>query len=537
MYKSILVILATIFAIIFAASTGQGQHGALVGLSPDESINPLPEDRFTAQPAKCRNVGKDCVAGEFLAIFKNGNNIPVDLGNEVKVFLNSPDLSGSPVTFTAVETYQLATPAMSSPAPYDVCGGILLRIKFTPVDKVNEAMQFVSEKLPPGGPGGPLVSRSTILGIQPLGGTRPNPSAAPESKPTASVPDATMMIGAQASVIRNNQLLPPVIVAVLDTGWNNVPGTITVASNLAWGISDLDSRPFPPPKGLTTGLVDDDLIGPNGIGHGTPIASIIGSKDESIGAAPNAQIVPIKICDKDGACNEASAIIGTCYALSVNASVINMSFAGRTPLPDAAGEIHMPIFEGLINDAARAGALVVAAAGNSRDDTFIAAHPNETVDNEAFYPAIISSGPADKELGATPPKLGAGMLSVGAIFTNLKYAAFATYNNRVDLAAPGSWVRVMGKDGKIKSTSNGVNVSGTSFAAAYVSGAAALLIGHNAVLQTPDRDFTAVKLAKLITDKNVINTTDSGCLRTIAGSSECGAGTLDVFKAWKKQGL
>jgi subtilisin family serine protease len=535
MYKSIPVILAAILVIIFAASTGQGQHGALARLSPDESVNPLPEERFNTRPTGCRNVGRDCVPGEFLAILRKDPAGDLTV-NTVQAFLTS--LTGSPFTFK-VRAYELETPTGILPVgeKYDVCGQILLRISFTPENKVNEAMLFVWNAIQSINPmTHPLISKSTILGIQPVGVTRPNPSAAPESKPIASVPDATMMIGAQASVIRNNQLLPPVIVAVLDTGWNNVPGTITVASNLAWGISDLDSRPFPPPKGLTTGLVDDDLIGPNGIGHGTPIASIIGSKDESIGVAPNAQIVPIKICDKEGACNEASAIIGTCYALSVNASVVNMSFAGRTPLPDAAGEIHIPIFEALINDAARAGALVVAAAGNSRDDTFIAAHPNETAENEAFYPAIISSGPADKDLGAMPPKLGAGMLSVGAIFTNLQYAAFATYNNRVDLAAPGSWVRVMGGDGKIKSISSNVNVSGTSFAAAYVSGAAALLIGHNAVLQTPDRDFTAVKLAKLITDKNVINTTDSGCLRTIVGSSECGAGTLDVFKAWVAQG-
>jgi subtilisin family serine protease len=527
MYKSIPVILAAILAIIFAASIGQGQHGAPVGLSPDESINPLPEARFTAQPANCRNVGKDCVAGEFLAILKNSNSPHDAIENDFKTLIN---VTGSPVTISEVIPYQLEKKIISSSRPYNVCGQILLRIKFTPADKVNEAMQFVSKKLPPGGA---LISRATVLGIGPVGVGRPQQSVTSEPRPElGSVADATMMIGAQSSLIRSNQLLPPVTVAVLDTGWNNVsPGIINVSTSLAWDLTDL-TIPLPP-KG---GSVADDLIDPPNVGHGTPIASIIGSKDQSIGVAPNAQIVPIKICNKDGNCNEASAIIGMCYAMSINASVINMSFAGRTPLPDAAGEIHIPIFEGLVNDAARAGVLLVAAAGNSRDETFIAAHPNETVANEALYPAILSSGPALKGAAGAPP-FGSGLLSVGAIYTDLYYAGFATYNDHVDLAAPGSWVKAMGKDGNIKSNmsddATSVNVSGTSFAAAYVSGAAALLIGHNAVLPTPDPYFTATKLAKLILEDGVINV--EGCGPTISGSTECGAGTLDVSTAWEKQ--
>jgi subtilisin family serine protease len=529
MYKSIPVILAAILVIIFAASTGQGQHGALVGLSPDESINPLPEARFTAEPAKCRNVGRDCVPGEFLAILKNSNAANDAIENDFKTLIN---VTGSPVIISEVIPYQLEKKAISSSQPYNVCGQVLLRIKFTPANKVNEAMKFVSGRLPPGIA---LISRSTVLGIGPVGIGRPSLSSTSEPRPElGSVADATMMIGAQSSLIRSNQLLPPVTVAVLDTGWNNVtPGIINVSTGLAWDLTDL-TIPLPP-KG---GRVTDDLIDPPGVGHGTPIASIIGSKDQSIGVAPNARIVPIKICNKDGNCNEASAIIGMCYAMSINASVINMSFAGRTPLPDAAGEIHIPIFEGLVNDAARAGVLLVAAAGNSRDETFILAHPNETVANEALYPAVLSSGSILKDAAGLPPPFGSGLLSVGAIYTDLYYAGFATYNDHVDLAAPGSWVRAIGEDGQLKGNmgkdATSVNVSGTSFAAAYVSGAAALLIGHNAVLPTPEPYFTATKLAKLMLEDGVINR--RGCGHTISGSTECGAGTLDVSKAWEKQG-
>jgi Subtilase family len=527
MYKSISLIFAATLAILFAASTGQSQGDDSAGLIPDESVGPLDVDtRFSVRPTKCRNVGRDCMAGEFLAIYKSDNPSEGNIKTAVKNFLLS--LVGSPVTFTDVKATRLDKPPGTQ--TYDVCGQILLRIQFTPTQRVNEAMQFVWDQLHNAGTPDPLVNKDTVLGIQPFGVGRPSPSQIPEQYP-GPVADATLRIGSK-ELPPLGQILPKVTVAILDTGWTNTPGTegakVNVANSLAWDVSNIDSLPV---KGLALDNFFDPISGASdlGIGHGTPIASIIGSSNKSIGVAPNAEIVPIKICNDTGQCKETSAIYGACYAMSptVRASVLNMSFAGRTMVPDAAG-YHAPIFEGLINDATRAGSLVVAAAGNSRDPSF------KGSSNEPLYPGILSSGygpkPKDKEL--SPPMRGTGMLSVGATYNDLNYAAFATYHNRVDLTAPGSWVRVIGKDGNIKSSSSNppVNVSGTSLSTAYVSGAAALIIGHKASLPTPVK-LTAIELARLIVKYANVG----GCAKVWTdpfSNWQCGNGLLDVYEAW-----
>jgi Subtilase family len=547
MNRSIPLILAASLAILFAASTGHGQDDHnIANLSPDESIKLLPLARFAVRPTQCREVGKDCAEGEFLAILKNPNNpnlteesAPSRVFAVLDFLQKIKDANGnsiSPVTFTGVSAYQLDAPVGG---PYSVCGQFLLRIKFTEPKFVNEAMLFVWSALKLYGSPDSLIEKSTLLGIQPLGATKPQPAAPQEPRPTGPVPDAITMIGSK-NLPAAGQILPSVTVAVLDTGWTNGPGTegakVNVSSSLARDVSDIDG---PRPTGLAA--VADNFYDPKidpGMGHGTPIASIIGSSNKLIGVAPNALIVPIKICKSSGDCDEASAIYGACYAMSpsVRASVINMSFAGRTMVPDKTG-FHAPIFEGLIRDAAFAGTLVVVAAGNSRDQSFIDAHPNQNAANEALFPGILSSGYIPKLVNQSSA-LGAGMLSVGAGYTSLYYAAFATYHDRVDITAPGSWVRALGKDGQIKSSedpdlvnvNNPVNVNGTSFSAAYVSGAAAFLIGQRAALLKPR--MMPVDLAKLIV--KTANPTKSGCLQVQTDPKyfeQCGNGFLDVYVA------
>jgi subtilisin family serine protease len=545
MYKSVSLVLAASLAILFAASIGQGPGDHSAELLSDESITPLSDSRFDVKPTKCREVGKDCVAGEILAILENPRdpNVSTEFAaSEMFRLLNSLTPSGPnpPFTFKSVKAFQLEEPAATSPEPYKVCGQFLLRIKFTPEKKVDEVMQFVWNKIHSINPASnPLINKSTVHGIQPVGFTRP-------SQPITSEPfrgpvaDGTLRIGSQ-NLLTVGQRLPNVTVAILDTGWTSKIGSpsekVNVLNTLSWDVSDIDNLP---PKGLALDKFFDPSLQPidSGLGHGTPIASIIGSSDPTIGVASNAQIVPIKICNDTGDCNEASAIYGTCYAMSstVQASVINMSFAGRTMVPITAGlaGFHAPIFEGLINDAARARSLVVVAAGNSRDQSFIDAHPNQDVKNEPLYPGVLSSGYLPKLTGQiSQPNIG--MLSVGAAYSNLYYASFATYHAHVDITAPGSWVKAVGKDGEIKSSSslnpaNLVNVDGTSFATAYVSGAAAFLIGYRDLVAKPR--MKPAELAQLIV-KNA-NPTKSGCLQVQTDPmfyDQCGNGFLDVYKA------
>src|SRR5262249_54448950 len=94
-------------------------------------------------------------------------------------------------------------------------------------------------------------------------------------------------------------------------------------------------------------------------GHGTHVAGIIAAAAENgLGGAggADARLLVVKIADREGRATTASLVRGIHYALSRKARVINLSLSGVG---------SSPLEQQAVDDAARAGALVVAAAGNS----------------------------------------------------------------------------------------------------------------------------------------------------------------------------
>jgi subtilisin family serine protease len=363
------------------------------------------------------------------------------------------------------------------------------------------------------------IQPNSLYGPQPKGFGAPGQNTTTELRPAKAANWAQQEIGLGQSSIQRFRALPTVRVAVLDTGLTDPSLQIlTPTPNPGIDLSNLDARPFPIP------YLDDFLpTSPFPIlkGHGTGVTSIIGSQDPLTGIAPNANIIPIKIC-KNGSqgvstCNEASAIYATCYAASegVEASVINMSFGTL---------IDGQILRAAIRDVTRSGSLVVTSAGNTRDDLFIQKHdylkkPGEATytGNAEVYPAFYSGGPKPKQPRNASAKNDV-LLSVGAMYSNKTYAGFATVNSSIDLVAPGSWVRVLGSDGITHDLETDPNqsYSGTSFSAAYVSGAAALMI---AKAQTVNKTMNALELAQRI-------------IASTSGSYACGTGcVLNVYKA------
>lgn len=516
-------------------------------LLPDTSLNPLTVDQMNPEPPKCIVIGVDCKEGEFLAILKNQSQIKNPGYIQFATLDDLDRLSNNKlgIKFTYLNAYRLsdlsAKDNTGALINSNVCGNYLLRIRFEPENKVNEAMNLFRNFLFQASPSA-LLNKATIFGIQPEGfGKPPTSEETSEEKPNGKIEDATVRIKSHNLDTSN---LPDVSVAVLDTGWtSNIMNSQSKLSNVtinkenAFDMTNLDIQPLPNAIGDTFSVSNGSFQ--DFMGHGTPITHIIGSLDKTIGVAANARITPIKICsgvgENSGECLESSTIYATCYAMSkdINASVINMSFAGRIMPPDGAG-YHAPIFQGLIRDAERNGALIVAAAGNSRDTTYIEQHPMpedmvRPSNGDPLFPSIFSSGYKSKLGISKPTQEGMGLLSVGATFTTKEYARFATYNNHVDISAPGSWVKVIGTDGQIKDnlSTPPANASGTSFSAAYVSGAAALLIARGASLDPP-KQMTAAQLARLI----VKSANPKGCIKTIPNSEECGSGLLDVEAAW-----
>jgi membrane-anchored mycosin MYCP len=215
-------------------------------------------------------------------------------------------------------------------------------------------------------------------------------------------------------------------------------------------------------------------------GHGTLVAGLIAAAPDQqtgfAGVAPGAQILPIRQSSdyyglrhpknaqqqNQTAGNTTSLAAAIEYAVARGATVINISEASCT---DPSNGID-PSIQPAVDDAVRNKVVVVASAGNVDDNT-ACKQQNTPGKQPVTYPS-----PADLD----------NVLSVAAVDENGDVAPFSLAGPWVDVAAPGvdiiSTNPVVGGTGQINEfiTSSGVNtLQGTSFAAPYVAGLAALI--------------------------------------------------------------
>jgi subtilisin len=181
----------------------------------------------------------------------------------------------------------------------------------------------------------------------------------PRSKWATSSIDYLATIGAPAAQTRGFKGLGTLI-AVLDTGVGNGLDDVTelgirLRNDLAYdfvnqiesAVDDFDQ------------VIDGTGAGDGTIeGHGTPIAVL--AAGSLSGVAPEAEILPVKTCDKTGKCLSSDVILGVCHALTEaqaedTSLVINLSLGGDTPVG---------ALEAVLDYALSTGVLVAAAAGN-----------------------------------------------------------------------------------------------------------------------------------------------------------------------------
>ena len=235
-----------------------------------------------------------------------------------------------------------------------------------------------------------------------------------------------------------------VTVAVLDTGMDMTHRDL--AGNL-W-----TNRNEVPGNGIdddSNGFVDDvhgaDVVNgdgdpTDGLGHGTAIAGVIGGRGNNgggiSGVAWRVRLMPVKVLPDEGFGTTATLVAGLRYALANGARVVNMSLNGAD---------RSLALEEAIAAAEAQGVLVVTSAGNDGADR----------DSVPSYPASIAS-PAILSVASSN--------SAGQLGYESAYGA-----NSVQIAAPGDNILSTDLRGRYGTH------SGTSFSAAYVSGAAALL--------------------------------------------------------------
>lgn len=264
-----------------------------------------------------------------------------------------------------------------------------------------------------------------------------------------------------------------VTIGFLDTGLEHLSGLSTdlQGRDKAWGTYD----------------AINDTVSNYGLeesGHGTHVASIAVNSDydsygQIYGVAPNAAHVGIKAFDAEGKATYADVIRGISWALDVkeqiNLRILNMSFSG----PVRSNYWEDPLNKAVMK-AWQAGVVVVASAGNKGSEPMTIGVPGNV-------PYIITVGAMTDDYTAfnySDDKVasfsGAGPTAEGFV--------------KPDIIAPGGHISgLMAFDSQIvldhpefHDGGRYFEMSGTSQAAAVVSGVVALLLADNPDL-TPDQ--------------------------------------------------
>jgi serine protease len=267
----------------------------------------------------------------------------------------------------------------------------------------------------------------------------------------------------------------------IESAWDETKGSGVTVAVIDTGISpipDLKDTKFV--KGYD--FVNDKIEAYDDAGHGTHVAGTIAQSTNNnygvAGIAYEASLMPLKVLGASGGGTVADIAEAIRYAADNQADVINMSLGG-------AGESQL--MEDAINYAHSKGVLIIAAAGNSNQNS--ASYP-------ARYPHVVGVAALD---------------SVGI------KAPYSNFGAGVDIAAPGG-----SEAGKIlQETINpetGESIfegyQGTSMAAPHVAGVAALV--KAAGIKEPDEILNVLKQSSRAVKEDPLNHFGAGHLDAAA---------------------
>lgn len=257
---------------------------------------------------------------------------------------------------------------------------------------------------------------------------------------------------------------PTVTIAIVDSGIDSLPAPhIDLEANiLPDGYDFVNGDAFPIDEGVHRG-------------HGTHVAGIAAATANEIGisgVAPHANLLIVRVLD----CTDPEGCVGTSndialgieYAVDMGARVINLSLGSNTP----SETIRAAVYYALENQV-----IVVAASGN--DGAASVSYP-------AAIPEVIAVGASDSADGV---------------------AGFSNWGAALDVVAPGQdiWSTVPGGGWALK--------SGTSMAAPFVSGVAAILASRSPTIRPFEvQSWLRTHTVDLVGDKDGFGRVDFGAL-------------------------
>ena len=294
--------------------------------------------------------------------------------------------------------------------------------------------------------------------------------------------------------------------------------TKSIGAQDAWRMTDAQGRAVTG-KGVTVALVDTGIAPVAGLdstgkvingpdlsfdgqsdamryldayGHGTHMAGIIAGRDDAVttgsltdptkfvGVAPGADLLNVRVSSSDGSTDVSQVIAGIDWIVQhrndngMNVRVINLSYG-----TNSRQSYEVDPLAKAVENAWAAGIVVVAASGNDGAST--------PLTMPAADPYILAVGSSDNQGTATTSD------DTLSSFTNTGDASrhsdlLAPGKSLVSLRDPGSYVDVHHPEGLVAGDTSGrlFRGSGTSQAAAVVSGAVALLLQAQPNL-TPDQ--------------------------------------------------
>lgn len=224
-----------------------------------------------------------------------------------------------------------------------------------------------------------------------------------------------------------------VTVAIIDTSFELVHPLLNghwSPTATHWDFIDNDRS-----VGSVPNRIDDDGDGQidEAFGHGTFVAGVVRQ------VAPNAKIMPLRVLDDDGQAYDYDVAEAIMHAIAHGADIINLSLVTQE---------NAQVIEYAVSEAANAGILVVAAAGNSATTA-------------PQYPAA-----------------SACAIAVASVGPGGYVSSFANFGPWVDVVAPGEKIASAFPASPIPGGGGSFEYaywSGSSVSAPFVAGQAALI--------------------------------------------------------------